>query len=243
MTLPPLAPETRNLIDGRALRRPATGQTFDNLNPTNGERPRQCASTARGTTCSRAVEAARRAFDETELVRGSRVPLEVASASSYEGHAREEKEQLRSIVVHEAGAPGLALRRTCTIDAPDRHDGVLGRSRDVVRVRARGMSRRALPRTPTTAASSAARPSGVVGAITPWNVPLYLNIAKIGPALASGCTHRAEARARHAVVRDAPRQDHHREDRHSGRRDQHRRVFGSSHRRDPVELRSAHRRR
>jgi aldehyde dehydrogenase (NAD+) len=31
-------------------------------------------------------------------------------------------------------------------------------------------------------------PVGVVGAITPWNVPLYLNIAKIGPALASGCT-------------------------------------------------------
>ncbi|MEO2168190.1 MAG: aldehyde dehydrogenase family protein, partial [bacterium] len=30
--------------------------------------------------------------------------------------------------------------------------------------------------------------TGVVGAITPWNVPLYLNIAKLGPALASGCT-------------------------------------------------------
>jgi aldehyde dehydrogenase (NAD+) len=31
-------------------------------------------------------------------------------------------------------------------------------------------------------------PVGVVGAITPWNVPLYLNIAKLGPALAAGCT-------------------------------------------------------
>ena len=31
-------------------------------------------------------------------------------------------------------------------------------------------------------------PIGVVGAITPWNVPLYLNIAKIGASLASGCT-------------------------------------------------------
>jgi aldehyde dehydrogenase (NAD+) len=28
----------------------------------------------------------------------------------------------------------------------------------------------------------------VVGAITPWNVPLYLNLAKLGPALASGCS-------------------------------------------------------
>jgi aldehyde dehydrogenase (NAD+) len=29
---------------------------------------------------------------------------------------------------------------------------------------------------------------GVVGAITPWNFPLYLNLAKLGPALAAGCT-------------------------------------------------------
>jgi aldehyde dehydrogenase (NAD+) len=31
-------------------------------------------------------------------------------------------------------------------------------------------------------------PVGVVGAITPWNFPLYLNLCKLGPALASGCT-------------------------------------------------------
>jgi aldehyde dehydrogenase (NAD+) len=38
-------------------------------------------------------------------------------------------------------------------------------------------------------------PVGVAGLITPWNVPLSLNIAKIGPALASGCT---------AVLKPAP---------------------------------------
>jgi aldehyde dehydrogenase (NAD+) len=31
-------------------------------------------------------------------------------------------------------------------------------------------------------------PAGVVGAITPWNYPLHQVIAKIGPALAAGCT-------------------------------------------------------
>jgi aldehyde dehydrogenase (NAD+) len=31
-------------------------------------------------------------------------------------------------------------------------------------------------------------PIGVVGAITPWNYPLYLIVCKVGPALASGCT-------------------------------------------------------
>src|SRR5690606_26708138 len=29
---------------------------------------------------------------------------------------------------------------------------------------------------------------GVVAAITPWNVPTQINLAKIGPALAAGCT-------------------------------------------------------
>ncbi|MCG2969085.1 aldehyde dehydrogenase family protein, partial [Escherichia coli] len=29
---------------------------------------------------------------------------------------------------------------------------------------------------------------GVVGAITPWNFPNQINFAKIGPALAAGCT-------------------------------------------------------
>jgi len=31
-------------------------------------------------------------------------------------------------------------------------------------------------------------PVGVVGAITPWNFPLFLATAKIGPAIAAGCT-------------------------------------------------------
>jgi len=31
-------------------------------------------------------------------------------------------------------------------------------------------------------------PIGVVGAITPWNYPLYLIVCKVAPALASGCT-------------------------------------------------------
>ena len=31
-------------------------------------------------------------------------------------------------------------------------------------------------------------PAGVVGAITPWNFPLHQIVAKLGPALAAGCT-------------------------------------------------------
>ena len=31
-------------------------------------------------------------------------------------------------------------------------------------------------------------PAGVVGAITPWNYPLYQLAAKVAPAIAAGCT-------------------------------------------------------
>ena len=31
-------------------------------------------------------------------------------------------------------------------------------------------------------------PVGVVGAITPWNYPLYQIVLKVAPALAAGCT-------------------------------------------------------
>ena len=31
-------------------------------------------------------------------------------------------------------------------------------------------------------------PVGVVGAITPWNIPIELELAKVGAALAAGCT-------------------------------------------------------
>ena len=41
---------------------------------------------------------------------------------------------------------------------------------------------------PAYHAYSLKEPIGVVGAIVPWNVPLLMAIAKMGPALAAGCT-------------------------------------------------------
>ena len=61
--------------------------------------------------------------------------------------------------------------------------------------------------TSSSACASARRvvrePIGVVGAITPWNFPFMLNLSKIVPALAAGQHGDPEARARHAVERDA----------------------------------------
>jgi len=42
---------------------------------------------------------------------------------------------------------------------------------------------------------------GVVGAITPWNFPHQINLAKLGPAAGGGQHRRPQARAGHPVVR------------------------------------------
>jgi aldehyde dehydrogenase (NAD+) len=40
-------------------------------------------------------------------------------------------------------------------------------------------------------------PVGVVAAITPWNFPHQINLAKVGPALAAGCTVVSRPRPQH----------------------------------------------
>ena len=181
MTLPPLAPETRNLIDG-ALCDASNHDTFENRNPTDGELLGSCADGTKDDM-ERAVAAARRAFDESSWSLDSELRSKCLR-QLYEG-LREEKEQLRSIVVHEAGAP-LSLTSYMHVDEPIEMMAYWAdlaasyeyerRMSDVPflgRAQGRILRREA---------------AGVAGAITPWNVPLYLNIAKIGPALASGCT-------------------------------------------------------
>ena len=181
MALVPLAPETRNLIAGE-LAPASNGNTFDNVNPSTEE---VIGTTADGTKDDMlaAVAAARRAFDETDWANDVAFRARCVR-QLYEGLVAE-KEQLRSIVVHEAGAP-VSLTSYMHIDEPIemmaywaekaasyRYETRMGNIRFLGREQGRLLRR---------------EPVGVVGAITPWNVPVYLNIAKLGPALASGCT-------------------------------------------------------
>ena len=97
----------------------------------------------------------------------------------------EAREELRQIVIAEAGSPILLTYavqcNSCIDDIPywaDLAESYVYESAmsDITFMGA--PQRRILRR----------EPAGVVGAITPWNFPLYLNLAKLGPALASGCT-------------------------------------------------------
>ena len=188
MALPELAPETRNLIDGKLV--PASsGATFPNVNPATEE--------VIGVACDgtredmlRAIAAARRAFDETDW--STNAELRARCLRQLHAALREAKEQLRAIVVAEAGAC-VSLTPFMHVDDPIEmmaywaelaasypYEERLSDVPYLGRPQGRILRREA---------------AGVAGLITPWNVPLYLNIAKLGPALASGCT---------AVLKPAP---------------------------------------
>jgi aldehyde dehydrogenase (NAD+) len=181
MALAALTPETRNLIDGKLVGA-SNGATFENLNPATEEVLGVCADGTKDDM-SAAIAAARRAFDETKWSLDhafrKRCLAQLADA------LQKAKEELRAIVVAEAGSPVLltyAVQCNTYIDAmpywadlaasyeyerPMRDTSFMGQPQ-----------RRLLRR----------EACGVVGAITPWNFPLYLNLCKLGPALAAGNT-------------------------------------------------------
>jgi aldehyde dehydrogenase (NAD+) len=173
--------EEHLLVDGKLV--PSSGgATFVNVNPAT-EEVLGVAADATAQDMDAAIGAARRAFDEG---RWSADPAFRARCIRQLRDALQgEAEELRATTVAEVGAP-LMLTYGAHLDGPVadlgwsadlldsyawEHD--LGES-EVMGIRSRRYYRR--------------QPAGVVGAITPWNFPHQINLAKLGPALAAGCT-------------------------------------------------------
>ncbi|MCC5953001.1 MAG: aldehyde dehydrogenase family protein, partial [Acidimicrobiia bacterium] len=131
-----------------------------------------------------AVAAARRAYDETDWVDDH--AFRARCLRQLRDALVEETEALRRLTIAEVGAPRF-LTSGAHLEAPvddlgwfaelaehyERWDEDLGEASPMgVRSRRRVLRRGA----------------GVVGAITPWNFPHQINLAKVGPALAAGCT-------------------------------------------------------
>ena len=183
-TLATLAPETRSLIDGRlcAPEGARAGSTFENVNPAT-EEVLGATPDAGARELDAAIAAARRAFDESEWSRDA--AKRAHCLRQLHAGLRAEREQLRAIVVREAGAP-VSLCGFMHVDDPIEMLAYWAALPPAFEFETHmppvpfggRMQRRLLRR----------EARGVVGAITPWNVPLYLNIAKLGPALAAGCT-------------------------------------------------------
>ena len=173
--------ESRMLIDGKLVEAEG-GRTFDNLNPATEEVIGPVAD-ASAADMERAIDAARRAFDDTtwSTDRAFRKACLVQLKEALDKH----KEDLRPQIVAEVGAP-IALtyaiqQDSCIedmqwdIDLIDRYEW----EHELGNHEFFGMtSNRLVVR----------EPIGVVGAITPWNFPFMLNLSKLTPALAAGCT-------------------------------------------------------
>jgi aldehyde dehydrogenase (NAD+) len=167
----------RLLIDGKPVDA-LSGRTFETRNPATGE---LLAYVAEGGAedINLAVRAARIAFDEGPWRRT--LPSERQAIL------------LRLADLMEREIESLALLDTLDMGSPIRH--TRGSGAFLVSLlryyagMARGLHGETL--TPSIAgmfACTLREPVGVVGAITPWNGPLWAAVLKIGPVLATGCT-------------------------------------------------------
>jgi aldehyde dehydrogenase (NAD+) len=173
--------EPRMLIDGRLVEA-AGGETYPNVNPATEEVIGVTAD-ATPVDAARAVEAARRAFDEGRWAADpafrARCLRQLRQAMA------EARDELAAAIVAEAGSP-VALTHSIQLDLPVSwleywaemaetypYERPL-ETTELFGARHRGLLLR--------------EPVGVVTAITPFNYPVFVNLAKIGPALAAGNT-------------------------------------------------------
>jgi aldehyde dehydrogenase (NAD+) len=180
--------EKRLLIDGK-LRPAAAGAEYDNVNPATEEVIGRAAD-ASPEDIEAAIVAARNAFDESRW--STDVEFRASCLRQLHATLLEHREELTEITIAEVGAPRSACAGTQVVipsEFPAYYADViegfewtsdLGK-RDTMG----GPCLRWVER----------EPIGVVAAITPWNVPTQINLAKLVPALAAGCT---------AILKPAP---------------------------------------
>ncbi len=180
--------EHRMLIDGK-LTEAASGKTFDNINPATEEVIGQVADAA-PADMDRAIESARRAFDETDW--STNTDLRRRCLRQLHDALDAEREALRPQIVAEVGTP---ISLTYAVQQDSCIDDMLWE----VDLLDRYEWESELPVHEFMGMKSARRvvrePVGVVAAVTPWNFPFMLNLSKIVPALAAGNT---------AVLKPAP---------------------------------------
>ena len=177
-----MSPSASQLFIDGTLRAAEGGRTYANIGPATGEEVGRAADASAGDM-EAAIAAARRAFDRSAWATDR--DLRVRCLQQFQQALRDRANDWRRRIAAETGAP-LGLTHgyqldlpieflTWTIDLAKRFSF----DRDIGVTRAMGMPTRRLV---------FREPVGVVGAITPWNAPVQINLAKLGAALGAGCT-------------------------------------------------------
>ena len=167
-------------IDGKLSA--GSAGNFPTVNPAT-EEVLGVAANADATDLDRAIDAARRAFDETDWSRNTE--LRVRCIRQLRDAMRDHIEELRDITIAEVGAPRM-LTSAAQLEGPV---GDLSFAADTAESYEWNQDLgQASPMGIPTRRTIAREAVGVVGAITPWNFPHQINLAKLGPALAAGNT-------------------------------------------------------
>ena len=173
--------DERLLLDG-VLAPSRSGAVFETSNPATEEVLGVCADGS-AQDMDLAIQSARRAFDSTTW--STDLDLRVRCIRELHDAMERHSDDLRALTVAETGTP-VFLTRSAQLDEPVRAlswvadaaeayewESDLGEAKPLGMPSKRWVRREAV---------------GVVGAITPWNVPHQINLAKLGPALAAGNT-------------------------------------------------------
>ena len=175
--------ETKMMIDGKLV--DGEAGTFTNINPATEEVIGEVADASKADM-HRAIDAARRAFDETDW--GSNHAFRQRCLLQLQEAIESEQEELREELILEVGCP-RAITHGPQLDAPladglrypakliDEYPWETSLGDALVSVTGVNTTRMVWR-----------EPVGVVGAIVPWNFPFEVTIQKLGQALATGNT-------------------------------------------------------
>src|SRR6266540_6758402 len=169
--------ETYQLLIGGEFVDAASGETFDSIDPSSGE---AFAKVAKGgpEDARRAVEAARKAFDEgpwPKMKGRERAQHLLKVAELAKGKAKELAEL-------EARDAGHTIRMAKGADI----GMLISTFRVFADIAAKENDEAALPRNPGSTNWVRYEPIGVCAGITPWNFPIQMAAWKIAPAIAAG---------------------------------------------------------
>lgn len=174
--------ESRMLIDGELVAA-ASGAEFDNLSPATG-RLLGATAAAGAEDMAAAIDAARRAFDDTDW--STNRALRRRCLTQLQSALEAEQEHLRDELIAEVGCPVMTTQ-IAQLDWP---------LADALRYPARLIDEFDWERVldgggvfgDRNVRTVVKEPVGVVAAITPSNFPVEVILNKLGPALAAGNT-------------------------------------------------------
>jgi aminomuconate-semialdehyde/2-hydroxymuconate-6-semialdehyde dehydrogenase len=165
-----------NYIDGKYVQ-PASGVWIDNYNPSNGEIYAKIAN-SNAKDITNAYEAANKAFplwSNTSIQERSRILLDIAALI---------EDNLDLLAEAEAKDNGKPLKLAKLVDIPRASSNFRFFAHAITQFSSEAHESVGL----NTMNYTLRQPIGVVGCISPWNLPLYLFTWKIAPAIAAGNT-------------------------------------------------------